>query len=144
MRTDLETMLISRLVTVPLIPIGFILSCTDHIPIIPLDSVMGAAIGYISLWLISAIFYACTGKQGIGEGDFELLAGIGSFTGIFGIWACLMIGSILGSVIGITYLAMTGTLQRHAQLPFGLFLAMGAILYVIGEEYIVSLLGSFN
>jgi leader peptidase (prepilin peptidase)/N-methyltransferase len=144
-RTDLETMLISRLVTLPLVPIGFLLSCFDHISIIPLDSAMGAAIGYISLWLISAIFCAFTGKQGIGEGDYELLASIGAFTGIFGIWACLMISSILGSVIGIIYLAITGKLKRHAQLPFGPFLALGAILYILWEEHIAFLLTSaFN
>lgn len=142
-RTDLETMLISRYVTLFLIPVGIFFSSTDYIPIIPLDSIMGAAIGYIILWLISAIFQACTGKQGIGEGDFELLAFIGSFTGIFGIWASLMIGSILGSIIGILYLHTTGKLQRHAQLPFGPFLALGALLYVLGEEYIAAIIG-FN
>lgn len=140
-RTDLETMLISRLVTLALVPIGFLLSFSDYIPIIPLDSIMGAALGYMCLWFISTIFYLCTHKQGIGEGDFELLACIGAFTGIFGVWTSLLLGSLLGSIIGISYLKLTGTLERHAKLPFGPFLACGAIIYVIFEDSIMCLLG---
>lgn len=142
-RTDLETMLISRYTTLLLIPVGALFSWVDYMPLIPLDSIMGAAIGYVSLWLISALFYACTGKQGIGEGDFELLAFIGSFTGIFGVWASLMIGSITGSIIGITYLYASGTLQRHAKIPFGPFLALGALIYVLWEDYIALMLTGF-
>ncbi len=134
-RTDLETMLIARLMTLPLIPLGFILSCTDHIPLIPLDSILGTAVGFFSLWLISTLFYLFTRKQGIGEGDFELLALIGSFTGMFGVWAALMIGAIMGSITSLAYLTYTGKLERHAKIPFGPFLAFGAMCYVLLEEY---------
>ncbi len=139
-RTDIETMLISRFVILPLIPLGFIFSCSDHIPIIPLDSLMGAAIGYFSLWLISTLFYMVSGKEGIGDGDFELLALIGSFTGIFGVWVTLTLGSILGTLIGLTYLLATGTLKRYAQVPFGPFLALATIIYILSHEYILALL----
>lgn len=139
-RTDLETMLISRWVTAALLPLGLLCSLTDRIPILPLNSILGAAVGYGSLWLVGTIFYAITKKHGIGEGDFELLAMIGSFTGIIGIWASVLFGSLLGTIIGLTYLKYTGMLQRYAKLPFGPFLAGGAILYVLVQEPIMHLI----
>ncbi len=101
---------------------------------------MGTALGYFVLWIIGTIFFLITRKQGIGEGDFELLAMIGSFTGVVGIWASILFGSILGSIIGIIYLKYMGILKRHAKLPFGPFLAIGAMIYVLFQEPIMILL----
>ncbi len=140
LRSDLETLLISRLSTLALVPVGIIFSFTDHIPIAPLNSLMGAAAGYLFLWLIATIFYALTHKEGIGQGDLDLLALIGSFTGIIGGWASILIGSVLGSAIGTLYLIYTGQLKRHAKIPFGSFLAIGAIVYVLFQDYITALL----
>jgi leader peptidase (prepilin peptidase)/N-methyltransferase len=139
-RTDLESMLISRWVTIVLIPLGILFSLTDHTPIMPLNSIMGAAVGYISLWLIGTIFYAITKKEGIGQGDFDLLALVGSFTGLLGVWGTLLLGSVLGTIGGTLYLLLTGSLRRHAKVPFGPFLALGAILYVCFHERIIELL----
>jgi leader peptidase (prepilin peptidase)/N-methyltransferase len=139
-RTDLETMLISRWVTIALLPIGLFSSISDQIPIVPLNSILGAAFGYFFLWLIGTIFYAITHKQGIGEGDFELLACIGSFCGVFGAWITILIGSIMGSIIGITYFTYTGTLERDAKLSFGPFLAFGAMIYVLFQDQITLLI----
>ena len=139
-RTDLDSLLISRWVTTALIPVGFLFSFTDCLPIYPLNSLLGAAAGYLILWLIGTLFYAITQKEGIGHGDFDLLALVGSFTGLMGVWATLLLGSILGSVIGTAYLLITGTMRRNAKLPFGLFLALGAMLYFYFHEIIAELL----
>ncbi len=139
-RSDFEHMLISQWVTIALIPIGIILSFTDLLPIYPLNSLLGAAMGYLVPWLIGTLFYFITKKEGIGQGDFDLLAFIGSFTGVIGVWATLLIGSLLGSVIGGLYLYATGSLRPDVRLPFGPFLAAGAILYCLFFEQITELL----
>ena len=144
-RTDFETMLISRWVTTALIPIGIIFSISDNIPIVPLNSILGAALGYFCLWLIGSLFYAITHKKGIGEGDFELLAMIGAFTGVVGVWSTILIGSILGSIIGIIYLKSMGILKRDTKLAFGPFLAFGAIIYILLQDQIYFfLMGPLN
>ncbi len=142
-RSDLETLLISRWVTMALVPVGIIMSFTDHIPISPLNSILGAASGYLFLWIIATIFYLITGKEGIGQGDLDLLACIGAFVGVIGIWVTVLFGSLLGSVIGVSHLIYKGTYQRYTKLPFGPFLALGAIAYVLLHDPILIFLG-FN
>lgn len=128
-RSDLETMLISRFVTLFLIPLGLLFSYFNLLPLSPLDSFLGALFGYLSLYSVAYIFWWCTKKEGIGEGDFELLAFIGSFTGLYGCWMSLTIGSILGSILGLLYMLITRS-DRSLKIPFGPFLAVGAIVYV--------------
>ncbi len=139
-RSDLEHLLISQWVTIALIPVGILFSVTDLLPIYPLNSILGAAIGYFIPWAIGTLFYLFTKKEGIGQGDFDLLAFVGSFTGVLGVWATLLIGSLLGSIIGGIYLMATGSLQRNVKLPFGPFLAIGALLYSLFSEHIAELL----
>lgn len=136
-RSDLETMLISRYVTLFLIPAGFVLSALGWTTISPLESVIGAATGYGFLYAVSKTFTYFTGKQGIGQGDLDLLSFIGAFIGVIGWWISLLLGSIAGSIIGIFYVL----LARHAnpKIPFGPFLALGAILFIFFEPYLIDL-----
>ena len=140
-RSDLETMLISRWVTIALVPVGVAMSFIDTIPIAPINSMMGATIGYLSLWLVGTLFYFMTRKEGIGQGDLDLLACIGAFTGILGIWITVLLGSLFGSIVGIGYLIYRGRMERYIKLPFGPFLALGAIFYVLLQDPILRLLG---
>lgn len=141
-RSDLEYMLISRLATLFLVPFGIALSATNLLPISTLESILGAGIGYCFLWLVSKVFTYYTHKQGIGEGDFDLLCFIGAFTGILGCWASVLIGSMVGSIVGLYYFATTR--QAYSiKIPFGPFLAFGAILFVFLQTPITQfLLGS--
>jgi leader peptidase (prepilin peptidase) / N-methyltransferase len=129
-RTDMEKMLISRLVTLYLIPLGFLLSYYNLLPISSLQSLIGSILGFFSLYIINKIFYIFTKKQGIGEGDFELLALIGSFTGPIGVFYSIFIGSILGSLLGIILIILNKS-NLQSKLPFGPFLANGAIIYIL-------------
>jgi len=87
-------------------------------------------IGYLIPYIFSKIFKYFTGKEGIGAGDFELLACIGAFTGILGCWLSLVIGSLLGSLFGLTQL-ISGKASRSTKIPFGPFLAVGCIIFVL-------------
>lgn len=132
-RTDLETMLISRYVTIFLIPVGFLFSFLGLLPITLLNSIAGTILGYGSLYLTSKTFFWLTGKEGIGQGDLELLAFVGSFVGFAGCWVSLFIGAILGSISGILYITLFNK-SKDIRIPFGPFLSIGAIIYVLFQE----------
>ena len=138
-RSDLETMLISRFVSLFLVPVGCILSFFGYLPLSLTQSILGALFGYFILFAIAAIFKKLSGKEGMGQGDIELLAFIGSFLGITGAWLSLFIGSIAGSLIGLIILAR----NHHApgkRIPFGPFLALGAISFVLFHEKLIALI----
>lgn len=137
-RSDLETMLISRFVTIFLIPLGLLFSALGLISVSLLDSILGALLGYCFLLATAELFHWLTKKQGIGQGDLELLAFIGSFTGVAGCWISLTIGSILGSLIGLSYLIITRQTNTSIKIPFGPFLAVGALFYVLLQESIIA------
>lgn len=138
-RSDLETMLISRFVTLFLIPLGLIFSVTGYLPLSFTESLLGSLLGYFFLFATAKIFYKLSGTEGIGQGDLELLAFIGSFIGIIGCWFTLFAGSVLGSCIGLGYILLT-KVGRATRIPFGPFLAGGALSYVLFNEHIWSLL----
>lgn len=110
-RTDIATMLISRYFTLFIVPVGFALSLFGLLPIDLFESIVGAAAGYGILWLTKTIFYKLRNKEGVGQGDLDLLCFIGSFTGFMGVWTSLLIGSTLGSLIGIGYMVAHKNLE---------------------------------
>lgn len=142
-RTDIETLLISRIVTLFLVPIGVLFSFLKLIPITPLNSISGTLFGYFFLYSFSKIFQKITHREGIGSGDFDLLAFIGSFTGITGCWISLMIGSLLGSLFGLSQI-IRGKANRTTKIPFGPFLAIGALIFVLFQDSIVTLLSGMS
>lgn len=137
-RSDLQTMLISRYVSLFLVPLGILLSAFNLLPITPLESITGTLVGFGLLYSIGKIFYWITHKEGMGQGDIDLLAFIGSFVGLYGCWMTLLIGSLAGSAIGIAYtiIAKPG---NYFKIPFGPFLALGAIIYVLCKEHLIHL-----
>ena len=138
-RTDLEHMLISQYMNLYLIPFMLLAAAMGLLPITLMDSIVGAVFGYSFLYVIGYIFRTLAGKECIGEGDLDLLAFIGSCTGLIGCWLSLTIGALLGSCIGIIYLITTKQAQG-TPIPFGPFLATGAIIYVLFECDILSFL----
>ena len=138
-RSDMETMLISRFVTIFLIPLGLIFAWTGLLPITVFDSAAGALLGYGSLYVASKIFFWITGKDGVGQGDLELLAFIGSFVGFIGCWISLFLGSFIGSIIGIFYMVLFNK-RLTFKIPFGPFLAFGALAYVLLQQKLLCFL----
>jgi leader peptidase (prepilin peptidase) / N-methyltransferase len=138
-RSDLETMLISRFMTVYLAPIGCALSAGGLLPISLPESILGAIFGYFFLQIINGVFKYFRGIEGIGEGDFELLLFIGSFIGIIGCWLSITLGSILGCFYGLTViLQKQPNDMRHTKIPFGPFLACGAIIFVFAFQFFLA------
>lgn len=137
-RTDIETLLISRFTTIYTIPIAYILSYYNLLPIGLLESLIASIFGYILLWLTNKVFYYLKKVDGIGEGDFELLATIGAFTGYLGVWSSILIGSFLGALIGLIFY-YRNKLTASTQIPFGPLLAFGALIYLFGQNFIINL-----
>jgi leader peptidase (prepilin peptidase)/N-methyltransferase len=139
--TDLNAMVIPQCATLWLIPVGIGAAYCHLISIAPGESIIGAVVGYGSLWLTATFFRWYAKKDGLGVGDMELLGMIGSFIGPLGIWIGLMIGSITGFIIGGAYLLIAGK-DRSARIPFGPFLAFGALLFFFFKATFVKLLVS--
>lgn len=136
-RSDLETMLISRFVTLFLIPLGFAASACGLLDLTLFESILGACVGWMLLYLIDKFFFMLTKKNGLGQGDIDLLAFIGSFLGIYGCWVTLLLSSLIGSIIGGMYMFITGA-SKTLKIPYGPFLALGAIIFVLFKSYIFS------
>jgi leader peptidase (prepilin peptidase) / N-methyltransferase len=94
------------------------------------------------LWAINKIFHYWRGIDGMGEGDFDLLLFIGSFTGVIGCWFSVTLASILGSVVGLIYMVETNNGTDHSfhtsKIPFGPFLAGGALLFVFLFQFFLA------
>lgn len=139
-RTDLEFMLISRYVSVFLVPFGFFFSYYDYIELSFFESILGTLTAYLFLRLVSVIFFKLTKREGMGEGDAELLAFIGSFIGLCGWWISLIVASLSGSLYGMGYMIWTRK-KDSTKIPFGPFLALGALAYVLFQDQLLWLFG---
>lgn len=138
-RTDLEAMVIPQLFSIYLVPVGLLASFAGLTNITLMESVIGAVLGYSVLWTVALLFKRLTGKDGMGIGDMELLAMIGSFLGATGVWIALMIGSFTGLIFGFLYLLLAKK-TRATRIPFGPFLALGATIYYFWSEPLLSML----
>ncbi len=108
----------------------------------PVSSIIGALAGYLTLWVVYHLFRLLTGKEGMGYGDFKLLAAIGAWLGWQMLPLVILLSSLVGAVIGLTMIG----LRRHKSsqpMPFGPFLALaGWIALIWGEQIIDAYLRS--
>jgi leader peptidase (prepilin peptidase)/N-methyltransferase len=99
-----------------------------------LAALLGAIAGYISLWSVWWVFKQVTGKEGMGHGDFKLLAALGAWCGLAGVLPTILMSSLVGAIIGSAWLAIKGR-DRATPIPFGPFLAIaGWIVFMWGGE----------
>jgi len=136
-RTDLTDMVVFRLTTLWIVPIGLLTSWIGFLEITFMESVLGVTLGYGFLWLVSAVFKKIMKKKGMGEGDWEVLALIGSFLGPIGAWMSLLIGSVSGLIISGIYLVATGQ-SKAKRIPFVPFLALGAALFFLFKSQLLN------
>lgn len=121
---DLRTTLLPDDITLPLLWLGLLTAVAGFGFATPVDAIIGAALGYGLLWGLYQIFRLLTGKEGMGYGDFKLLAALGAWTGWQGLPVTILLSSAVGAGIGIGMIAFQGR-DRAAPIPFGPFLAAG-------------------
>lgn len=122
---DLDTQLLPDDLTLPLLWLGLLCNLNNGFTSVS-SAVIGAMAGYLVLWAIYWVFKLLTGKEGMGYGDFKLLAAMGAWFGWPMLPAVILLSSVVGSVVGIGLIVFKGQ-QRQAAIPFGPFLALGGI-----------------
>lgn len=133
---DVDHLLLPDNLTFPLLWIGLLLNINGLF--IPLsDAVIGAVVGYGILWSLFWAFKLLTGKEGMGYGDFKLLAALGAWFGWQAILPTLLISSVIGSIIGLSLMA-SRRLSSERVLPFGPALAIAGWLYLIWGKPLIS------
>ena len=130
---DIGHKLLPDSITLPLLWLGILLSLFDVF--IGLEaSVIGAMAGYMSLWIVFMLFKMVTGKEGMGYGDFKLLATLGAWLGWKPLFVVILTSSLVGATVGIAMIAL-GKTERSTQIPFGPYLAAaGWITLIWGNE----------
>jgi leader peptidase (prepilin peptidase)/N-methyltransferase len=123
---DLDHQIIPDRITLPGIPLG-ILCAVTLLPVGLLNSVLGVLVGGGLLWFMAWLSPYLFGKEGLGGGDIKLLAMVGAFLGWEPVLVTLLVGAAVGAVTGLVLIALN-RLRRDQYLPFGPFLALGAVV----------------
>ncbi|MCS6134492.1 prepilin peptidase [Shewanella baltica] len=132
---DLDEMLLPDQMTLPLLWLGLIINL-NHTFASPTDAIIGAAAGYLSLWSIFWLFKILTGKEGMGYGDFKLLAVFGAWLGWQMLPLVILLSSLVGAVVGITMI-VSKRLKQGNPIPFGPYIAAaGWIALLFGQQII--------
>ncbi len=132
---DIDTMLLPDQITLPLMWLGLLLSLNNTF-ISTSDALLGAALGYISLWSVYWAFKLLTGKEGMGYGDFKLLAALGAWTGYSYLPVIIILSSFVGAIIGILMM-LTKQTEKGQAIPFGPYLAIaGLITFFYGDAIV--------
>ena len=126
---DADTQLLPDDLTLPLLWIGLLVNLNGTF--VPLaDAVIGAVAGYLCLWTIFWLFKLATGKEGMGYGDFKLLAALGAWLGWKMLPIILLMSSLVGAVVGIA-LIVAAKRGRNVPMPFGPYLAGAGMLTLL-------------
>lgn len=134
---DLDTQLLPDVITLPLLWAGLILNLWSVFTPLP-DAVIGAVVGYLLLWSVYWLFKLITGKEGMGYGDFKLLAALGAWFGWKAVPAVILLSSVVGAVVGIT-LMLAARRGRDVPIPFGPYLAGAGLLTLYFRDTLVAL-----
>ena len=131
---DLEHHLLPNAITLPGIVAGVVFSLL--FPPGPLASAIGILVGGGSLWLIGEAYYRYAGQEGMGLGDVKMLGMIGALLGPAGVVVTVLLASLSGSVVGLAVILARGG-GGKTRLPFGVFLALGAVVaWFFGEPLV--------
>ncbi|KZN67856.1 prepilin peptidase [Pseudoalteromonas luteoviolacea] len=123
---DIDKMLLPDQITLPLLWLA-LLAAAMGLTIAPVDAIIGAAAGYMSLWSVYWLFKLLTGKEGMGFGDFKLLAIFGALLGWQSIITIVLLSSLVGAIIGSIQLTVQGK-DKATPIPFGPYLAIAGWL----------------
>lgn len=123
---DFDTQLLPDDITLPLLWLGLLLNLNGAFTSLP-NAVVGAVAGYLVLWIVYWAFKLATGKEGMGFGDFKLLAAIGAWLGWTMLPLVIMLSSVVGAVVGIALIVFAKH-GRNIPIPFGPYLAGGGLI----------------
>ena len=141
---DLDTTLLPDQMTLPLMWAGLLAAQMHLSPVSLTDAVTGAAAGYLSLWSVYWLFKLTTGKEGMGYGDFKLLAALGALLGWQMLPLIILLSSVIGTAVAIVLL-VTHRVQRDQGIPFGPYLAAaGWVAMLWGHDIVNLYLGMFS
>lgn len=126
---DWETTLLPDDLTLPLLWAGLAAAALGW-TVNPGAAITGAATGYLVLWTVHAVFKLVAGKEGMGHGDFKLLAALGAWLGAQSLLPVLLLASVIGATVGLAMKA-AGTLREGRYVPFGPFLAGGGLAVLL-------------
>jgi len=131
---DLDTQFLPDSLTLPLLWAGIASAAFGWIPVSLKDSVFGAMAGYLSLWFVFHAYRIIRGREGMGAGDFKLLAALGAWMGWLAIPSIILLSSAVGAVVGIALIALRSH-DRDVPIPFGPYLAGGGVAALFfGEQ----------
>ncbi|MEO1246499.1 MAG: A24 family peptidase [Pseudomonadota bacterium] len=137
---DFDRQLIPDSIVLPLLWVGLLMSLFHPLDtaatlfVSPRDAIIGAAAGYLSFWIVYQAFKLITGKEGMGYGDFKLLAALGAWLGWQALPTIIMLSAFVGAAVGILLIVFKGR-DHKVPMPFGPFLAAaGWITMLYGEE----------
>ena len=137
---DWDTTLLPDNLTLPLLWAGLVASALGWTIALP-DALWGAVAGYLSLWSVYWLFKLTTGKEGMGFGDFKLLAALGAWLGLKMVLPVVLAASVLGAIVGIA-MKLASTLREGRYVPFGPFLAgAGLVVLLAGQARVLGWLG---
>ena len=137
---DLRTQLLPDQLTLPLMWLGLVASI-DALFIPAKHALVGAIIGYLSLWSVWWLFKQLTGKEGMGYGDFKLFAALGAWFGWQALVPMILMASVIGAIIGIA-MKFSDNLREGGAIPFGPFLAgAGLTALLFGPASILRVIG---
>ena len=130
---DLDHQLLPDSITLPLLWAGLVIN--QMTGVVPLqDALWGAVFGYLSLWSVYWGFKLLTGKEGMGYGDFKLLAALGAWLGWTALPGIILLSSLVGAITGITLILIQGR-DKNIPIPFGPYLATaGWLMLLYGEQ----------
>ncbi len=131
---DLDTHLLPDTITLPLLWLGLLFNLNEGFVDIN-SAVIGAALGYLILWSVYWLFKLITKKEGMGYGDFKMLAAIGAWFGWQALPAIILLSSLAGSIAGLTMITF-GKSHRNSQIPFGPFIAAAGIIMLFSGAQI--------
>lgn len=129
---DADTTLLPDDLTLPLLWLGLLANI--FATFVPLkDAVIGAAAGYLILWSIYWLFKLTTGKEGMGYGDFKLLAALGAWMGWKSLLPIVLLSSLVGAIIGIALIVLARR-GREIPIPFGPYLAAAGMIVMLSGD----------
>ncbi len=147
---DIDTQLLPDIIVIPGIWIGLLMSLAhplagaERLFLSPSESIIGASVGYLILYAVANLFRLITGRVGMGNGDFKLLALFGAWLGAGKLPLIILLSAGVGSIVGISMIALAGR-DKQIPIPFGPYLAAaGYLTLLFGDEIIAGYLGYFR